>query len=318
MGYAFITGHWGQENDPAPVLRALAQGFLAGAPSWEVSSSPFGPGRAFAEAMEGDQRFCVLRVGDGDSLHEAGQRFHEVLAEGKVPVLEGGHLKATDGGMSFLEGISGAIRGANESLEAWFARAIEHAQNAVSGREFYAAYSTSRPLFGPSSTLALEPDLSLRDSGDTAFNRRWAELLHKTMRPQLAVSGQSASVVEPGRLPGSGASGGAAAIVGLLGGRLVSDGDFLLHHTDCESFIEASDLVIICEPELHSPALAESSLDLLTGIASRSAIPVLAIGTHSTLSAHERAQWGIHGILVDETGNLDALGYRAARTWARQ
>ena len=318
MGHAFITGHWGQENDPAPVLRALAQGFLAGAPSWEVSSSPFGPGRAFAEAMEGDQRFCVLRVGDGDSLHEAGQRFHEVLAEGKVPVLEGGHLKATDGGMSFLEGISGAIRGANESLEAWFARAIEHAQNAVSGREFYAAYSTSRPLFGPSSTLALEPDLSPRDTGDTAFNRRWAELLHKTMRPQLAVSGQSASVVEPGRLPGSGASGGAAAIVGLLGGRLVSDGDFLLHHTDCESSIEASDLVIICEPELHSPALAESSLDLLTEIASRSAIPVLAIGTHSTLSTHERAQWGIHGILVDETGNLDALGYRAARTWARQ
>ena len=318
MGHAFITGYWGQENDPAPVLRALAQGFLAGAPSWEVSSSPFGPGRAFAEAMEGDQRFCVLSVGDGDSLHEAGQRFREVLAEGKVPVLEGGHLQATDGGMSFLEGISGAKRQANESLEAWFARAIEHAQNAVSGREFYAAYSTSRPLFGPSSTLALEPDLSLRDSGDTAFNRRWAELLHKTMRPQLAVSGQSASVVEPGRLPGSGASGGAAAIVGLLGGRLVSDGDFLLHHTDCESFIEASDLVIICEPELHSPALAESSLNLLTEIASRSAIPVLAIGTHSTLSAHERAQWGIHGILVDETGNLDALGYRAARTWARQ
>ena len=318
MGHAFITGHWGQENDPAPVLRALAQGFLAGAPSWEVSSSPFGPGRAFAEAMEGDQRFCVLRVGDGDSLHEAGQRFREVLAEGKAPVLEGGHLKATDGGVSFLEGISGAKRKANESLEAWFARAIEHAQNAVSGREFYAAYSTSRPLFGPSSTLALEPDLSLRDTGDTAFNRRWAELLHKTMRPQLAVSGQSASVVEPGRLPGSGASGGAAAIVGLLGGRLVSDGDFLLHHTDCESFIEASDLVIICEPELHSPALAESSLNLLTEIASRSAIPVLAIGAHSTLSAHERAQWGIHGILVDETGNLDALGRRAARTWARQ
>ena len=318
MGHAFITGHWGQENDPAPVLRALAQSFSAGAPSWEVSFLPFGPGRAFAEAMEDDQRFCVLSVGDGDSLHEAGQRFREVLAEGKVPVLEGGHLQATDGGMSFLEGISGAIRGANESLEAWFARAIEHAQNAVSGREFYAAYSTSRPLFGPSSTLALEPDLSLRDSGDTAFNRRWAELLHKTMRPQLAVSGQSASIVEPGRLPGSGASGGAAAIVGLLGGRLVSDGDFLLHHTDCESSIEASDLVIICEPELHSPALAESSLDLLTEIASRSAIPVLAIGAHSTLSAHERAQWGIHGILVDETGNLDALGYRAARTWARQ
>lgn len=318
MGHAFITGHWGQENDPAPVLRALAQSFLAGASSWEVSSLPFGPGRAFAEAMEGDQRFCVLSVGDGDSLHEAGQRFREVLAEGKVPVLEGGHLTATDGGVSFLEGISGAKRKANESLEAWFARAIEHAQNVVSGREFYAAYSTSRPLFGPSSTLALEPDLSLRDTGDTAFNRRWAQLLHKTVRPQLAVSGQSASVAEPGRLPGSGASGGAAAIVGLLGGRLVPDGDFLLHHTNCERFIEASDLVIICEPELHSPALAESSLDLLTEIASRSAIPVLAVGAHSTLSAHERAQWGIHGILVDETGNLDALGYRAARTWARQ
>ena len=235
MGQAFITGYWGQENDPAPVLRTLAQSFSAGAPSWEVSFLPFGPGRAFAEAMESDQRFYVLSVGDGDSLHEAGQRFRQVLAEGKVPVLEGGHLTATDGGVSFLEGISGAVRGTNESLEAWFTRAIERAQNAVSGQEFYAAYSTSRPLFGPSSTLALEPDLSLRDNGDTDFNRRWAELLHKTMRPQLAVSGQSASVVEPGRLPGSGASGGAATIISILGGRLVTDGDCLLHHTDCNT-----------------------------------------------------------------------------------
>lgn len=318
MGRAFITGHWGQENDPAPALRALAQGFSAGAPSWEVSFAPFGPGQAFAEAMEGDQRFRVLSVGDGDSLHEAGQRFREVLEEGKVPVLEGGHLTATDGGMSFLEGVSGAIRGANEPLETWFTRAIERAQNVVLGLEFYAAYSTSRPLFGPSSTLALEPDLSLRDTDDTGFNRQWAELLHKTMRPQLVINGQSASVVEPGRLPGSGASGGAATIIGILGGRLVSDGNFLLHHTDCKTKIEASDLLIICEPELHSPALAESSLDLLTEIASESAIPVLAIGVHSTLSAHERAQWGIHGILVDEAGNLDVLGRRAARTWARQ
>lgn len=318
MGRAFITGHWGQENDPAPALRALAQGFSVGAPSWEVSFAPFGPGQAFAEAMAGNGRFRVLSVGDGDSLHEAGQRFREVLEEGKVPVLEGGHLTATDGGMSFLEGISGAKRKVNESLETWFMRAIGRAQNDVSGQEFYAAYSTSRPLFGPSSTLALEPDLSLRDTDDTGFNRQWAELLHKTTRPQLAINGQSVSVVEPGRLPGSGASGGAATIIGILGGRLVSDGDFLLHHTDCKTKIEASDLLIICEPELHSPALAESSLDLLTEIASESAIPVLAIGLHSTLSAHERAQWGIHGILVDETGNLDALGRRAARTWARQ
>ena len=318
MGRAFITGHWGQENDPAPALRTLAQSFSAGAPSWEVSFAPFGPGQAFAEAMEGDQRFRVLSVRDGDSLHEAGQRFRGVLEEGKVPVLEGGHLQATDGGMSFLEGVSGAMRGANEPVETWFTRAIERAQNVVLGQEFYAAYSTSRPLFGPSSTLALEPDLSLRGTSNTDFHRLWAELLHKTMRPQLAINGQSASVVEPGRLPGSGASGGAATIIGILGGRLVSDGDFLLHHTDCKTKIEASDLLIICEPELHSPALAESSLDLLTEIASESAIPVLAIGLHSTLSAHERAQWGIHGILVDESGNLDALGRRAARTWARQ
>ena len=232
MGRAFITGHWGQENDPAPALRTLAQSFSAGAPSWEVSFAPFGPGQAFAEAMAGNPRFCVLSVGDGDSLHEAGQRFREVLEEGKVPVLEGGHLQATDGGMSFLEGVSGAMRGANEPLETWFTRAIERAQNVVLGQEFYAAYSTSRPLFGPSSTLALEPDLSLRGTSNTDFHRLWAELLHKTMRPQLAINGQSASVVEPGRLPGSGASGGAATIIGILGGRLVSDGDFLLHHTD--------------------------------------------------------------------------------------
>lgn len=317
MGSALITGHWGPELDSAACLEAVADGFQTRAPHWKVECYPFGAGVAFVQALQPITSFDVIPVSSHSDLHTAGQRFLRSLQAEKIPVIEGGHLENTDGGVSFLEGLTGVVRKDYPDLQTWFSSAIKRARRLCTQAEYYAAYSSARPLFGPSSTLALNPDLTLRTSTDPIFNRQWMSCLHQAATPRLPVSGQDASLVEPGRIAGSGAIGGVGALVSVLGGRLIPDGDFLISHTDFEARMSHADLVVILEPELQSPALAESTLSTVTELAMRLAIPVLALGRSSSLSAHERSEWGIHGVLTDESGNLPHLGRRAAQTWAR-
>ena len=316
MGRVLISGHWGGDRNPLPILDLLARGFQSLAPTWQMQCAPFGPGRAFVEAMRSHAGIAVLSTAEEADLRVLGARYRDAILAGKTPVLEGGHLAHTDGGVAFLEGLSGLSRADYSDFDRWFFSAIEQSRVLCRRGDFYAAFSSARPLFGPSSTLALNPDLSLRSDADADFNRQWMRLLHQVAQPYLPLQGQPASVVEPGRIAGSGASGGAAAVISVLGGRLISDGDFLAYQTNLHSRLAEVDLVIVLEPELHSPVLAESTLPTLTEAAARLALPVLAIGRSSSLSAHERAEWGIHGVLTDENEDFETLGQRAARTWA--
>ena len=316
MGRVLISGHWGGDTNPLPILDLLAQGFHSLAPTWQAQCAPFGPGRAFVEAMRSHAEIEMLSTAEEADLKVLGARYRTAILAGKTPVVEGGHLAHTDGGVAFLEGLSGLRRADYSDFDHWFFAAIERSRVLCRRGDFYAAFSSARPLFGPSSTLALNRDLTPRNDTDADFNRQWMSLLHQVAKPYLPLQGQPASVVEPGRITGAGASGGAAAVISVLGGRLMSDGDFLAYHTSLQSRIAEVDLVIILEPELHSPVLAESALPTLTEAAARFALPVLAIGRSSSLSAHERAEWGIHGVLTDENEDFEALGRRAARTWA--
>ena len=80
--------------------------------------------------------------------------------------------------------------------------------------------------------------------------------------------------------------------------------------------LEEADLLVACEPDLSFPALAESCLDAITAAAAPWAIPVVALTARSTLSAHERAQWGLHGVFAtDGALGPGAAGARIARTW---
>ena len=316
MGQVLISGHWGGDINPLPALDLVARGFQSFAPTWQTHRAPFGPGRAFVEAMRSHVDIAVLSTAEEADLKVLGARYRAAILAGKTPALEGGHLAHTDGGVAFLEGLSGLRRADYSDFDHWFFVAIERSRVLCRRGDFYAAFSSARPLFGPSSTLALNPDLTLRSDADADFNRQWMSLLHQVAKPYLPLQGQLASVVEPGRITGAGASGGAAAVISVLGGRLMSDGDFLAYHTSLQSRIAEVDLVVILEPELHSPVLAESALPTLTEAAACFALPVLTIGRSSSLSAHERAEWGIHGVLTDENEDFEALGQRAARTWA--
>ena len=110
MGRVLISGHWGGDRNPLPILDLLARGFQSLAPTWQMQCAPFGPGRAFVEAMRSHAGIAVLSTAEEADLKVLGARYRDAILAGKTPVLEGGHLAHTDGGVAFLEGLSGLSR----------------------------------------------------------------------------------------------------------------------------------------------------------------------------------------------------------------
>ena len=103
-----------------------------------------------------------------------------------------------------------------------------------------------------------------------------------------------------------------------IGGRIVATGDLLARLTPLEAQLEEADLLIVAEPELASPLLAESTVDALTNAAATRALPVVGLTRRSSLSHVERAQWGLHGVFETEGSiTLEDAGRRIARTWLR-
>jgi len=103
-----------------------------------------------------------------------------------------------------------------------------------------------------------------------------------------------------------------------IGGRIVATGDLLSQLLGLETALDGVDLVIVAEPELASPGLAEPTLDCITRAAATHALPVVAITHRSSLSHFEKAEWGLHGVFETEGSvTLEDAGRRVARTWLR-
>ena len=195
--------------------------------------------------------------------------------------------------------------------------ALNAAEEFVSrtGVDLICSASTARPLLGLDSVLAVAPDLSAVDQQDTEttalLTRAFARRPH---RRELFAGPQ----VHPARAYGSGAGGGVGAVVAAIGGRIVATGDLLARLTPLEAQLEEADLLLVAEPELASPLLAESTVDALTNAAATRALPVVGLTRRSSLSRVERAQWGLHGVFETEGSiTLEDAGRRIARTWLR-
>lgn len=327
---ALIAGHWsgrgGRGGLPASAALALfARGFREAAPGWEAEAVPFGPGAAFAEAVSRApaRGLAPIPVGiEEASTRRAGEQVLGALEAGLVPVVEGGHSIDSDAGLGMLSALSGAeLAGDAASIERDVPSALDAARRRLSGRDLVAAASTARPLLGMASVMALGVDLEPRPLQDRDITSALSRVFRSAgpARTALSLAGDPAPGRDPSRLPGSGAAGGAAAMILALGGRLVPTGDLLADVTDLGSRLDLADLVVVAEPLLHSPHLADATLDTVTRAAASRALPVVALGSESSLSAHEAAEWGIHGILVvrDSRDALVEGGRRVARTWAR-
>ena len=318
-----VAGHW-ERPGPGSAGRALAlvgEGLVDACPGTHVDTVPFGPGEDFEESLLAAPTHSLAPVVVGveeETTHRAGREVLAAWGAGLTPVVEGGHNIDVDAGLGFLEELSG-LEVARDATLAGSARvALEAARGVLDGRDLIAAASTARPLLGLSSVVATGIDLGPRNRQDRAHTAALARFFAGvgTPRPALALADAPAHR-DPSRLPGSGAAGGAAAVVAALGGRIVPTGTLLARTWDLDARCAACDLVVVLEPMLHSPHLADALLDSVTASAALHALPVVAVGRESSLSAHEAAEWGLHGVITTGGGEegLRRAGVRIARTW---
>ena len=322
MKRVVVAGRWDGGVPALPTGEALdvvRRGVRAGASDPVVVTVPFGTGPTFDEAVAAlGSRASFVRVPtDASSSREAGEHVADSLRSGAAVVVEGGHNSSPDCGVGFLEGLLGAPAIDPRQPEA-LAGALTRAQSLVSdaGVDLVCAASTARPLLGLDSVLAVAPDLEPIEAQDTVLTAALTQAFaHRPLGRRQLLDGAD---VHPARQRGSGAGGGVGAVIAAIGGRIVSTGDVLSQLLCLDDVVSGVDLVIVAEPELSSPLLAESTLDCVTRAASTHALPVVAITHRSSLSHFEKAEWGLHGIFETEGSvTLEDAGRRVARTWLR-
>ena len=322
MSRVVVAGRW-DGGLPAlstgDALAAIGRGVLTGAPSSTVVTLPVGTGPTFDEAVAAlhSQASFVRVPTDASSSREAGVCVAETLGMQRTVIVEGGHNASPDCGIGFLEGLLGDSCIDPRRPEV-LADALTRAQGLVAdaGVDLVCAASTARPLLGLDSVLAVAPDLEPLENQDIALTAALTQAFaHRPLGRRQLLEGQD---VHPARLRGSGAGGGVGAVVAAIGGRIVSTGDLLSQLLDLDDIMEGCDLVIVAEPELSSPLLAESTLDRVTSAAAAHALPVVAITRRSSISHFEKAEWGLHGVFETEGSvMLEDAGRRIARTWLR-
>lgn len=269
-------------------LEPFAEGFKKAAQSAEISILPFGAGEVFAEALASRGAISLPRKG--------AQQID--LTEQSPVLIEMGHDEGHDWGKRV-----GATDG--EELAA-----------KLRATEILLAYSTSRSLFGPGGTAMMTPDLQLRR--DAPEPKGWRNHLRELASASSPRDLLSSAPEDPGLREGAGAGGGAAAWLMALGARAYPTGDLLAEFTDLRAAAERADLVIVATPFWHSPDLTDAVP--LAGAAALHGTggPVVGVGYRSSLSAHEQAQWGIHGLhTARRPADLERLGTRVGQTWGR-
>lgn len=322
MTRVVVAGRWDGGDPTLPTgeaLGAVRRGVLAGASDPVVVTVPFGTGPTFDEAVAalGSQASFVRVPTDAPSSREAGERVVDSLRNGGTVIVEGGHNSSPDCGAGFLEGLLD-VPSIDPRQPETFADALTRAQSLVAeaGVDLVCAASTARPLLGLDSVLAVAPNLEPIEAQDTALTAALTQVFaHRPLGRHQLLDGAD---VHPARQRGSGAGGGVGAVIAAIGGRIVSTGDLLSQLLDLDDMMESCDLVIVAEPELSSPLLAESTLDCVTRAAATHALPVVAITHRSSLSHFEKAEWGLHGVFETEGSvTLEDAGRRVARTWLR-
>ena len=320
MRRVVVAGRWDGASPLLPTgaaLEEISRGVRVGCEGADVALLPFGSGPTFDEAVAACRaEASFVRVPtDARSTRDAGERVTQALGQ-RMVVVEGGHNAFPDCGLGFLAGLLGASDSqvAGEELPGALTCAEELV--AASGTDLVCAASTPRPLLGLDSVLAVAPDLEPIEAQDTALTAALTQAFaHRPLGRHQLLDGAD---VHPARQRGSGAGGGVGAVIAAIGGRIASTGDLLSSLLGLEAIIDGVDLVIVAEPELASPVLAESTLDCVARVAATHALPVVAITHRSSLSHFEKAEWGLHGVFETEGAvTLEDAGRRVARTWLR-
>jgi glycerate 2-kinase len=320
---------------PAERSRAATAGTSAGLGELLLAALGTGAGRV------------VVGVAPG-AVHDAGAGLLAVLAgtasagEGRDGALDGGGLALAD--LRVDQAVLGAARDALGAVDVVLALADDapllglHGAGAILGQD---------PDVGPATAQDLERALG---HATTELERAAAGLAPR--RPKLTWADDPArpgatghahgAAAEPARVArrsGTGAGGGAAFLLRLLGARALAGAELVAHEVDLAGHVARADLVVTGGRVLDAAALTESVPATVGRLAMARGLPVVAVAEEVHTSRREVAQIGISGtyeVMERRRGGavapaggaatahpapapaelLTARGARIARTWS--
>lgn len=137
------------------------------------------------------------------------------------------------------------------------------------------------------------------------------------------------------RAPFSGAGGGVAALLAVLGGRLLDGARVVADLVDLGGAVEGADLVVTGAARLDGDALRVGVVFAVAAAGARRGVPVVAVAPQVEVTRRELAGTGVvgaydldprpgpYGPRVDPgrgtaVGRLEAMGARLATTWSQQ
>lgn len=159
-------------------------------------------------------------------------------------------------------------------------------------------YTTSdRPLLGISSVYAVRPDGSAETDPRVATKQRhigeFARILSHLSGAENLLN--TKPIPSLGNQTGSGSGWGLAMLAAAMRGSVEPLWPAVMRRQKLDQN-HPTELVIILTEELHPQTIVESIAPTAASYAAIHAAPAIAICHSHSLSRHEMAQWGLHGI----------------------
>lgn len=209
---------------------------------------------------------------------------------------------------------------AGDPTDVWVGGA-EAMRAGVAALDLVVAVSSQRPLLGFNGMSAAVRDGREHDPAIAraaqAQEDRWAEI-SRTGDALAAVR----SLLGPARLsdePGSGAAGGLAYCLGVLGGRLQPAAPLFAALAGAEGAVADADLVVSVVPSLEPRTLDEGAIPAASELAARKGIPAIVIAPHASIGRRDLMNAGVTSAHAGEPGiaGLTDVVRRVAQTWTR-
>lgn len=209
--------------------------------------------------------------------------------------------------------------------EPWYANLelLRHVRSlaitSIGNRRLHALTTTSRPLLGLDSTLAVTPD----GRADHTMSATTLSAITYFYRQLTLVS--EAENLTPGddgsyaRRAGSGGGGGIAALARGLRGISNPLIETLARTIQLDDRIGESDLLVTLTDTLHPQTVHDSPAEYLGERAMALGVTHIAITRECSLSRHEQSEWGLNAVYAANSHNLDQYALRVlCSTWLRQ
>ncbi|MDO5728972.1 MAG: hypothetical protein Q4P71_05030 [Actinomycetaceae bacterium] len=189
----------------------------------------------------------------------------------------------------------------------------------IGNRRLHTLTSTSRPLLGLDSTLAITPD---GNADNTISPLTIAAITHFYRQLTLVAEAENLTSGDDrsyARRPGSGGGRGLAALTGAVRGVTTPLIDTLARLTDLDNQLAQSDLVVSLIQTLHPQTVHDSIVEYLGARTTELGTIHIAITSDSSLSRHEQSEWGLNAVYAARGNDLHHYALRVLRsTWLRQ